>query len=73
MNNTITCDHQDLFIYLNINYPRSHHDVNILQHSNIYNYWHEHFTHGDDYFEYLLRDLGYVGKEMFIMHWIGHR
>jgi hypothetical protein len=47
--------------------------VNILQHSNIYNYWHEHFTHGDDYFEYLLRDLGYVGKEMFIMHWIGHR
>jgi hypothetical protein len=27
--------------------------------------------HGDEYFKYLLGDLGYLGEEMFIMRRIG--
>jgi hypothetical protein len=30
-------------------------------------------VHGDDYFEYLLRDPGYVGEEIFIMRRVGRR
>ncbi len=29
------------------------------------------FLHGDEYFEYLLGDPGYLGEEMFIMRRIG--
>ncbi len=62
MYNTIICDHQGLFIYIDISYPRSYHDVSILRHSSIYN---QLCTHGDDYYEYLLRDPSYMGEEMF--------
>jgi hypothetical protein len=27
--------------------------------------------HGDEYFKYLLEDLGYIGEEMFIVRRIG--
>jgi hypothetical protein len=30
-----------------------------------------YFTHRDEYFEYLLGDMGYLAEEMFIMHMIG--
>lgn len=30
MNNTMICDHQGLFIYIDTSYLGSHHDVNIL-------------------------------------------
>jgi len=56
-----------LFIYLDLNYWSSYHDVNILWHLNVYQNWRQYFTHGDEYFEYLLRDPCYTGQEMFIM------
>jgi len=62
MNNIMICDHQGLFIYIDNNYLGSYHDVSILRHSSIYNQW---CTHGDDYFEYLLKDPGYMGEKMF--------
>jgi len=37
----------------------------------VYKNWHQYFTHGDEYFEYLLKDLGYMGEKMFIMQRIG--
>jgi hypothetical protein len=43
---------------------RLYHDVTILWHFDIYANWHNHFAHTDEYFEYLLGDLGYMGKEI---------
>jgi hypothetical protein len=42
-------------------------------HSNLYANWHNHFALIDEYFEYLLGYLNYVGEEMFIIQWIGWR
>jgi len=67
MNNTIIMDHHGLFIYIDIGYHGSYHDVTILRHSSVYKNWHQYFTHGDDYFEYLLGDPCYINEEMFIM------
>jgi len=50
---------------------RSHHDVTILWHSDMYVNWYKHFAHTYEYFEYLLGDLGYMGEYMFIMWQIG--
>lgn len=36
MNNTIIMDHCGLLIHIDVGYLRSYHDLNILQHSNIY-------------------------------------
>jgi hypothetical protein len=47
--------------------------MNILQHSNIYWEWQQYFTHDNEYFEFLLGDLGYTGEEMFIMWKIGRQ
>ncbi len=62
-----------LFFYLDLNYQSSYYDVNILWHLNVYQNWHQYFTHGDEYFEYLLKDPCYMGEEMFIMRRIGQR
>ncbi len=64
MNNTMICDHQGLFIYININYLGSYHDVNILQHLSIYNQW---CTHGDDYFKYLFMDSSQMGEGIVLL------
>ncbi len=71
MNNTVVVDHQGLFIYLDCGYLCSYHDVTILCRYKLHKNWHQFFLHGDEYFEYLLGDLGYVGEEMFIMRRIG--
>ena len=68
-------DHHDLFIYIDSSYPDSFHDVSFLRESKLYGTWRKHFAHydGDQYFEYVLGDAGYVGTEMFIMQRIqGH-
>ncbi len=62
-----------LFIYVDSNYRSSYHDVNILQHLNVYQNWRQYFIHGDEYFEYLQGDPCYMGQEMFIMQRIGQR
>ncbi len=67
----IIIDNQGLFIYINIGYPRSYHDVTILWHSNLYANWHNHFTHMDEYFEHLVGYPSYMGEKMFIMWLIG--
>ncbi len=67
MNNMVILDHKGLFIYIDGGYPCSFFYVNILQHSSVYKDWCQYFNHKDEYFEYLLGDLGYMGKEMFIM------
>jgi hypothetical protein len=60
---------KSLFICIDFGYPRSYHDVNILQLSNIYREWWEYFSHDDETF--LLGDLEYMGEEMFTMWRIG--
>ncbi len=67
MNNAIIIDNQGFFICIEMGYSRSHHDVTILQHSNMYVNWYKHFAHTYEYFEYLFGDLGYMGEYMFIM------
>jgi hypothetical protein len=67
MNNSIAMDHCGLFIYLDLMYPRSYHDINIFHQSNIHNSWNQCFVHIDEYFEYLLGDLSYIGEDMFLM------
>jgi hypothetical protein len=43
----------------------------MLRHFNIYANWHNHFSHTDEYFEYLLGNLGYMGKEIYhAMDWL---
>jgi hypothetical protein len=63
MNNMIILDHHGLFIYIDIGYLGSYHDVNMLWHSGVYKNWCQDFTHGDDYFEYLLGDPSYMGMK----------
>jgi hypothetical protein len=36
MNNIIILNHCEFFIYIDIGYPNSYYDVNILRHSNVY-------------------------------------
>jgi hypothetical protein len=36
MNNMVNFYHHGLFMYVNVNYFESYHDVTILRHSNIY-------------------------------------
>lgn len=71
MNNTVIIDHSGLFIHLDVGYPGSFHDVNILRQSDVYHNWRQHFVHEDDYFEYLLGDPGYIGEDHFIMRRVG--
>ncbi len=33
--------------------------------------WCQYFVHTNEYFEYLLGDLSYMGKDMFVMCYIG--
>ena len=72
MNNVIIVDHHGLFIYVDPSYRGSFHDVTCLRASNMYGTWREYFIYDDanQYFEYVLGDLGYVGIEMFIMRQI---
>jgi hypothetical protein len=69
MNNEqyIIVNHQGLFIHIDIRYDGFFHDVNILKHLEVYKNWCDYVVHGDTYFEYLLGDLGYMGRKMFIM------
>ncbi len=39
--------------------------------STMYKNWCECFLHTNDYFEYLLGDLGYTDEEMFVMRNLG--
>jgi hypothetical protein len=45
MNNTVILDHHGLFIYIDLNYLGSYHDVNIVRHLAIYWKLHQYFTH----------------------------
>ena len=76
MNNIVIVDHHGLFIYIDSSYLGSFHDVSCLHASELHESWREYFVHNDtnEYFEYVLGDLGYVGTEMFIMRQIqGHK
>jgi hypothetical protein len=67
MNTVVIPNYNGLFIYINIDYPMSYHDVNILRHSIIHQNWHWYFIHGNNCFEYLLGDPKYTGEAMLIM------
>jgi hypothetical protein len=47
------------------------HDVTILCEYDLYQNWCECFMHTNDYFEYLLGDLGYMDEEMFVRRNLG--
>lgn len=71
MNNTVVVSHEGLFLHVDLGFPGSYHDVTILRHSHLFRNWRHHFTHTDEYFEYLLGDPGYLGESMFIMRRLG--
>ncbi len=71
MNNTFVIDHCGLFIYLYSEYPFCMQDVTILCEYDLYKKWCGCFMHTNDYFEYLLGNLGYIDEEMFAMHNLG--
>jgi len=66
--NAMILDHHNLFIYIDTRYPMFYHDINIIWHSTIYWKCCQIFTNDDEYFEYLLKDLKYLGEKMFIMY-----
>jgi hypothetical protein len=68
MNNTIIDDHWGLFIYIDVGYLGSYHDVIIFCTLDLHKIWNHFCVHEDEYFEYLLGYLGYRGEVMFIMH-----
>jgi hypothetical protein len=49
------------------------HPVSILCHLTIYWKWCQYFTHRNDYIEYFLGDLGYLGEKMFITRKMGRQ
>ena len=61
MNSTIVVCHEGLFLYVNLGYLGSYHNVSILRHSFLYKNRRTDFEHGDENFQYLLRDLGISG------------
>jgi hypothetical protein len=71
MNNTIVVDHFGQFIYLDLGYLRSYHDVNIFCQLNIHKSWCQYFVHTYVYFKDLLGYLGYMSEKMFVMCYIG--
>lgn len=62
--------HHGLFIYIDTSYPESFYDVNFLRQSKLYKQWRDHFVDTNEYFEYLLGDLAYLGEDKFIKRWI---
>jgi hypothetical protein len=52
---------------MDIRYHNFFCDVNILCESNLYKNWCQFFVHTNEYFEFLLGDLGCMGEEMFPM------
>jgi hypothetical protein len=71
LNSTIIVNHHGLFIYINLCFPGFANDVSILRMLRIHQHWREHFTHIDQYFEYLLSDSGYIGTEQYIIWCLG--
>lgn len=71
INNTVIFNHDELVIHLDLGYLGSFYDVTLFRHSNLYCNRRSHLTHIDQYIEYLLGDMGYIGEEMFIMQCIG--
>ncbi len=52
-------------------YSIFYHDVTILCQFELFQNSCHFFVHDDEYFEYLLGDLGYLGKKMIIMRKLG--
>ncbi len=71
MNSMVVVDHHGLFIYLEVGYQCSFHDVTILHESHLYKNQLQFFVHTNEYFEYVLGDLGHLGEEIFVMHQLG--
>jgi hypothetical protein len=63
----VVVNHNYLFIYIDHEYPESFHDVLCLRASSLDENWGDYFTHTDNYFEYVLGDLGYQGRILYIV------
>jgi hypothetical protein len=68
MNNTMVVDHCGLFIYLDVGHQGSFHVIIIQHQSNLYKSWCQFSVQTNEYFEYLVKDLSYLGEKMFVMH-----
>ncbi len=64
MNNTMVIDHHGLFIYLDLKYPCSFHNVSIMCEFELYKKWCQFFVHTNEYFEQLLGNPCYWVKEV---------
>lgn len=73
LNNIIVVDHNGLFIHMDLGFPGSYHDVNILCSSYFHRNWRHDFVHTNAYFEYLFGDPRYIGEKQYIMCRIGTR
>ncbi len=71
MNNSVVVNHHGLFVYLDLRYPSSFHNVSILCESKLYKNINVNSLYTYEYFEYLLGNLNYLGEEMFIRCWLG--
>jgi len=67
MNNIVVFDHHELFIYFDNGCIYSLYGSWLFWHElSLYKIWHHFFVHIDEYFEYLLWDLGYMGEKMLV-------
>lgn len=67
LNSSALVDHDGLFIFIDLGYLGSYHDVTILKELAIDKNWRQLFTNEEQYFEYVLGDQGYAGLEKYIM------
>lgn len=67
MNNIVLIDHHGLFIFVDVGYSGSFHDVTILKNSWVENNWRQLFTNRDEYCEFVQGDQGYIGVKKYIM------
>lgn len=65
MNNTALVDHIGVFMFVEVGYPWSYHDVTICK--IVKRNWKQLFTNHDDYYQYVQGDQGYTSLEKYIM------
>lgn len=67
INNTTIEDNNGMFIFMDLGYSVSFHDVTCLRTFNLDMKRHNYFTHIDDYFKMVLGDVGYMGANRYML------
>jgi hypothetical protein len=74
-NNVIVIDHDGLFIFVQVGFAGSFHDVRCFLLTDLFSYWRRYFQNEnrDIVEEDLLGDSGYMGADMFILRRVDNR